>query len=355
MQQDAFDHLKQILSTPPILGYPDYSLPFELHTDASQKGLGAVLYQLQDGKKRVISYASGGLTKTERNYPAHKLEFLALKWSITEKFNDYLYGHDFTVITDNNPLTYILTSAKLDATGHRWLAALSVYNFDIQYRSGSGNMDADALSRLPGLHECQKIPLDSFKAVCNAMDVTSYVETLSFSTTVLGQANKDQLPGQDLYRLSDRDWRYAQANGEVLSTWIKAVKNKRLPTKHEQQDYLGSYNTLRKNFDRLVIERGILSRITKSSDKSTKKQLVVQSEFTQQILLELHNKVGHPGKDRTLSLLKDRFYWPNMQHDVEEWLRQCIRCVYHKSPTNVRAPLVSITTTRPLELVCMDF
>ncbi len=88
--------------------------------------------------KRVVYFASRVLGKTEQNYPAHKLEFLALKWAVTEKFLDYLYGQKFTVCTDNNPLTYVLTSAKLDAAGHRWLAALSSFDFDITYRPGKG-------------------------------------------------------------------------------------------------------------------------------------------------------------------------------------------------------------------------
>ena len=86
------------------------------------------------------------MKQSEKNYPAHKLEFLALKWSVTEKFYDYLSGSLFEVITDNNPLTYILTRAKLDATGQRWVASLSDYNFTIKYRSGKKNADADGLS-----------------------------------------------------------------------------------------------------------------------------------------------------------------------------------------------------------------
>ena len=65
----------------------------------------------------MIAYASRSLSPSERNYPAHKLEFLALKWAITDKFHEYLYGAKFQVFTDNNPLTYVLTTAKLDATG----------------------------------------------------------------------------------------------------------------------------------------------------------------------------------------------------------------------------------------------
>ena len=59
----------------------------------------------------------------------------------------------------------------------------------------------------------------------------------------------------------------------------------------------------------------------------------------------LHTEVGHPGRDQTLSLIRDRFFWPGMSADVEEWIKNCNRCVQRKSPTNVRAPLVNITTT----------
>ena len=104
-QQNAFDQLKEALMSHPVLGYPNYNTPFELHTDASAKGLGAVLYQRQNDKLGVISYASRGLKRSEKNYPAAKLEFLALKWAVTEKLHDYLYGTTFTVVTDNNPLT----------------------------------------------------------------------------------------------------------------------------------------------------------------------------------------------------------------------------------------------------------
>ena len=141
--QRSFDTIIDRLSNPPVLAYADYSLPFKVHTDASFDGLGAVLYQTQDGKERVIAYASRSLKPSEKNYPAHKLEFLALKWAICEKFHDYLYGSLFEAITDNNPLTYVLTTAKLDATGQRWIASLSGYNFTIKYRSGSKNADAD--------------------------------------------------------------------------------------------------------------------------------------------------------------------------------------------------------------------
>ena len=102
------------------------------------------------------------MSKTERNYDAHKLEFLALKWLITQCFQEYLYGGTFEVHTDNNPLTYVLTSAKLDAMGQRWIASLANYDFKIFYWSGHLNVDADSLSRIPwDMEQTYDTPLDT--------------------------------------------------------------------------------------------------------------------------------------------------------------------------------------------------
>ncbi|CAM5165670.1 unnamed protein product, partial [Eretmochelys imbricata] len=163
----AFREIITCLTHAPVLVFADPSKPFILHTDASLEGLGAVLYQEVEGKCKPVAFASRGLSDSETRYPTHKLEFLALKWAITEKFRDYLYGAQFQVWTDNNPLTYVLTSAKLDATGQRWVAALASYEFSIQYRSGRSNVDADALSRRPQVPEVAVIPTDGVRAICS--------------------------------------------------------------------------------------------------------------------------------------------------------------------------------------------
>ena len=97
---------------------------------------------------RVVGYGSRTLTMAEKKYYLHseKLEFLALKWAITEHFRDYLYyAPSFVVYTDNNPLTY----AKLNATGHRWVVELADLNFTAKYHPGRKNQVADTLSRMP--------------------------------------------------------------------------------------------------------------------------------------------------------------------------------------------------------------
>ena len=133
----------------PILAYANFSKPFKLHTDACGTGLGALLYQTrEDSNKALIAYASRSLSKAESHYPAHKLEFLALKWAVVEKFHKNLYGLTFDVHTDNNLLTYVLTTAKLDAASHHWVASLANYHFRLPYGAGKANIDADVLLRV---------------------------------------------------------------------------------------------------------------------------------------------------------------------------------------------------------------
>ena len=137
--QEAFEKLKLVLTTVPVLAYLNYSKPFLLETDASLKGLGTVLSQEDDeGNLSVISYASCMLKPYEKsmcNYSSAKLKLLTLKWSVCEKFRDYLIGSMFTVLTDNNPLTYVCTS-HLGASQIHWLSDLALFNFDIKYRAG---------------------------------------------------------------------------------------------------------------------------------------------------------------------------------------------------------------------------
>lgn len=123
------------ITSPPVLAFPDYNSPLIKYTVVSQEGLGAFLYQEQNGCTRVIAYSSRSLTPSERNYHLHsgKLEFLELKWAITQPFRDYFYyAPTFVVYTDNNSLTYVLTTARLNAAGLSWVGELADYSFEIQ-------------------------------------------------------------------------------------------------------------------------------------------------------------------------------------------------------------------------------
>ena len=350
LQQTAFDNLKQQLVTFPILGFPQYNLPFELHTDASTKGLGAVLYQDQAGVKRVIAYASRSLTKSEKNYAVHKLEFLALKWAITEKFYDYLYGNQFTVYTDNNPLTYVLSSAKLDATGQRWVSSLAEFQFNIRYRAGFRNQDADGLSRLPGTLEHQNsISTDSLKAICNNIS-TPYIECLSISTEPLDQTHHTSLGDLPDVNIKEQQWR-----DPVIRYWLQCVRDRYKPPKHylpQHQQHV--HAVFLRNYDRLRIQQGVLVREV-IVDNEKKFQTILPSSCIDMALHYIHSEMGHPGRDKTFAMARLRFYWPSMHADVEWYIKNCKRCVLRKTPTTERAPLTNIHTYQPLELVCVDY
>ena len=149
---ESFNKLKEALVSSPVLPYPNYSKPFTLKTDASLKGLGAVLSQQDNpGNFCVISYTSHMLKpyeKSMKSYSSAKLQLLALKWSVCEKFKDYLIGSKFTMLTDNNPLTYVRTS-RLGTSQICWLINLTLFNFGTKYHVGKSNQVAEALSWQP--------------------------------------------------------------------------------------------------------------------------------------------------------------------------------------------------------------
>lgn len=174
--EKAFETLKQSLTEAPVLAIANLKLPYVLHVDASQEGLRGVLYQDQGESLRPVAFVSRSLSPSEKNYPMHKLEFLALKWAVTNKLHDYLYGVKFEVHTDNNPLTYVLTTAKLDAAGHRWLSELSTYDFGLKYHPGKQNIDAGALSWRPFDNDNVSgdeisMPAPTIQAVCHMSSV----------------------------------------------------------------------------------------------------------------------------------------------------------------------------------------
>ena len=146
--------LKEKILTSPLLALLDFAKPFLLEMDTSKVGLGAILSQKQDdGRFHPVAFGSRSLMPTEKNYHSSKLEFLALKWGITEHFREYLAYAPFRVKMDNNPLTYILTTQNLDAMGQHRVGALPSFEFELEYQKGSENRAADALSHIPIRHD----------------------------------------------------------------------------------------------------------------------------------------------------------------------------------------------------------
>ena len=342
-QQRSFERLKEAVTTTPVLGFADFTKPFILQTDASLRGLGAVLYQNDnDGKKRVIAYASRSLSRSEARYPVHKLEFLALKWAVTEKYHDYLYGATFSVWTDNNPLTYVLTTAKLDATGHRWLSSLSAYNFSISYLPGKNNIHADVLSRLPRKEQ----DAESVKAVLQSPDEDGFVHSLCFSHDTIDVLG-------DTPTLDKVDVAGAQREDPTIRCVIDLFVDGTKPSKEEIVKLEPDVAKLVQQWDRLSLRNDILCRLSKKSDVEIV-QVILPTELRAQVLESLHEEMGHGGRDRTLSLVQSRFYWPGFTKDVEAKVQNCRRCQCRKS-TGHQAPLVPMESKQPMELVCIDY
>ena len=360
----AFEHLKKLCISTPILAYPDYKLPFVLHTDSSSEGLGAVLYQKQNGKLRVIAYASRSVSKSESHYPAHKLEFLALKWAVCEKFHEYLYGSNlFEVYTDNNPLTYVLSSAKLDACGQRWVAKLANYNFTIRYKSGLSNVEADALSRISWpeiLADSEDLDVD-----LNCMDThvvnailagsrskTSLIESVSCSSKIIPPELS-----QDSDSSSNINWMKEQRADPNLTVIIKLIESGQLQKRKQHGKDTPEVKSLLRIRKSLKLVKDILYRKTYTDNSSSKRiqwQLVVPKAYRSRALAGCHDDVGHQGRMRTLSLLRERFFWPGMQTEAIQHILKCTRCLRRKTPSHV-APLQPIHVTQPLELVHMDY
>ena len=185
--QEAFDALKEALSTSPVLGYPNFTREFILETDASLNGLGNILSQQdKDRNIHVIAYASRSLCPSERsmhNYSSAKLELLALKWAVTEKFCDYLLGLWFQVYTDNNPLAYVQES-KLGVSQIQWHSELALFDFTIKYQTGHFKKAVDALSYHPFNPTCDsetestdndEVEVISYSSVCDEVEVIPYL------------------------------------------------------------------------------------------------------------------------------------------------------------------------------------
>ena len=354
--QRIVEEIVGYLKSPEVIAFPDFKEPFFIHCDASNTGLGGVLYQKQEEKLRVISFASRTLSPAEKNYNLHsgKLEFLALKWCITEKFSDYLhYGPRFTVFTDNNPLTYVLSSAKLNAAGLRWVAQLADYQFDIKYRPGKLNIDADYLSRHPV--DVFKSHMEGENELLEAEDVgiifneatkrdRMWVDSNSVSVQMM-EENKSQ----GCQKISCQDLQAAQLSDDIIAPVYQAVlANSSLNVDAEKNRGTMLLSRQRK---KLFMEKGVLFRRT-----ATNKQIVLPKTFHSMVFKELHDSMRHLGSEKVVDLARRRFYWPYMQRDIEYYVRKQCSCIKSKRP-NVpdKAPLVPITSTYPFEMVSMDF
>ena len=359
--QSILDRLIEHLISPPIMAYPNFSDPFILHTDASEVGLGAVLYQRQNGLLRVIAYGSRTLSPAEKNYYLHsgKLEFLALKWAICDQFRDYLYyAPSFTVYTDNNPLTYVLSSAKLNATGLRWVNELADFNFTIKYRPGRVNTDADSLSRIPDfesyIETCtEEMSPQTTNAVTCAVNLlakgkSNWVTPFTIDPNVFAI---DSSNFRNDLRIGVNDLIDAQLNDPVTSRVMQFIEQGKKPLAKDMLHEPSDVKRLIRDWPKLVVKDNVLKRNVGSIS-----QIVLPKKYHRLAIKTLHEDMGHLGTERVFDLARQRFFWPRMHADIEHFIQNVCSCVKQRRPVfQARAPLQPIITTSPFEMISIDF
>ena len=304
--QLAFDNLKHHLTIPPILAFPDFSIQFTLYTDASDTAVGGVLSQTQHGQERVIAYWSRQLHKAEKNYSTTEKEALAVVAGIKE-FYPYLYGSRFTLVTDHNPLLSLKGLKDIGGRLSRWIIFLQQFDMEFVYKAGKTHQNADAMSRIPIVNQV--------------------------STSV-----HQFLPDSDQLRAS-------QWADEVLGPlWSVLKHGKSLP--------MTTPVGLRKSF----LMDGLLCRpFQSSSTECPITQLIIPRSMYSSVLHQLHDNAGHLGIHKTLAKVKERFYWPGYEQDVERHIKECQQCQQRNPPNPTpRGPLGTIVATRPFQILSWD-
>ena len=365
--QEAMEELKSKFVSMPILAYADFDLPFILDIDASLSGLGAVLSQIQDGKERVIAYASRGLRGSERsmqNYSSLKLELLGLKWAVTEKFKNYLYGASFTVRTDNNPLCH-LSTAKLSAVEQRWAASLAPFNFDIVYRPGRANRNADGLSRQftedsPEVELSAEVSANSCSQVCQHTQLPVELQVnISQQSLELGPVRifAEQYSTVSTFpSYTTNELRDLQRNDPDISRYMELHSSIDTQSRSQRKHESDAVKVFLRQANYLSVEEGILYRNVNDPKLGPLHQFVLPASLKTTLLRSIHDNFGHQGVERTTSLARQRCFWPFMYRDIKQWVQNCERCMVSKEPIpSFRNPLGHLHATRPLEVIAIDF
>ena len=288
-QDEAFQEAKQALQADSLLVHFDSSKQLLLACDASPKGLGAVLsHVMDDGQERPIAYASRTLTPAEQGYSQLEKEGLAIVFGV-KKFHNYIYGRQFHIDSDHQPLSYLFNQAKAisptaSARIQRWALTLSAYQYTIRHKAGRHLSNADALSRLPR-------PVTT-SSDCLPGDWVHLLDHLS-STTVNAAHIK---------QWTDTNPVLSRVHRCILQGWPQATLG------DDFKPYIARKNELS------VLNGCILwgSRV------------VVPPQGQAKVLAELHS--CHTGACKMKMLARSYFWWPKLDNDIEKIARECPNC-----------------------------
>jgi len=283
--QTAFELLKTVLTSADVLALPNDEGQYVLDCDASDKAIGAVLSQIQDGVERPICYASQLYDKHQQNYNVTRKELLAMV-TFTKKFRQYLLGRPFIVRTDHAALQWLRRTPEPIGQQARWLEILEEFDFQVQHRRGTLHVNADSLSRRVAASRSQ--PADtSQSAQCDRTN-----------------------------------WPTVQKNDPVICEIYRSVHDGSAPPTPDSISACSSeLKSLYSQIDLLKIsDTGTLYRVFFNTDtKQTHEQIIVPSPLRSEIADELHKGIngGHLGHHRAKRLLQARFFWPGWSIDVK--------------------------------------
>jgi transposase InsO family protein len=311
-QQRAFDTLKLALVSSPVLGYPDFALPFRLEVYASGYGLGAILSQRVGNRDQVIAYASRVMSSCETRYPIMEKEALALVFGV-KTFKPYLYGKPFTLISDHDPLTYLRRTKDLSGRIWRWMVALEPFQYIVLHRAGAKHGNADALSRRP--------PDSTVNSVQTSSDASGFPEKLSSLS-----------PYQYIF---ENDETYVFIKRSLEGEDISVPSNSY--TRHFLKNR-SAYTLV----NQYIYYKGLF---------------LVPTELIPIMLRLCHDNAlaGHLGVLKTVSMMEDRLFWPSLRPDVRRYVLSCDRCQRRKRNYNqTYSPLTSVTTNHPGQRIAID-
>ncbi len=301
-QESAFQNLNEALTTAPLLIPPTIGKPYQVHTDASLKGIGGCLLQERNGHFQPIAYASRTLNKHERRYPIIELEALAIVFSL-KAFYPYVAEAEIVVVTDHSPLRSLMTRPDLTGRLAKYQITIQGFNLQILYRPGKWNSLCDMLSRYP-------IPGQETAITAPSARVAA-VQTFSPSTKF------------------DRKWLLKLQQSSPLREHMRYLKDGTIP-----DDDTNATNIVIDCFN-YSLNEGLFCTIP--SFKTPLPRCVIPTPEAQIELTQHFHKDrlegGHFGIRRTLEKLKSLFYWPKMRTTVETVVRSCAVCQKIKTPS----------------------